>query len=101
VLAIRLDHRDENGSVKTKSSPRRVPLHPALIEEGFLKYLAGLPKTGPLFPSLGTDYFGKQGGIATKRVSRWLHDTVRIPTHRTEPFMASSVQERMPRRMAS
>jgi integrase len=82
VLAIRLDHRDENGSVKTKSSPRRVPLHPALIEEGFLKYLAGLPKTGPLFPSLGTDYFGKQGGIATKPVSRWLHDTVGIPKDR-------------------
>ena len=82
VLAIRLDHRDDNGAVKTKGSSRKVPLHPALIEEGFLRYHAGLPKTGPLFRSLGTDYFGKQGGIATKRVSRWLHDTVGIPKDR-------------------
>ena len=82
VLAIRLDHRDDNGAVKTKGSSRKVPLHPTLIDEGFLEYVGGLPRTGPLFPSLGTDYFGRRGGIATKRVSRWLHDAVGIPKDR-------------------
>jgi integrase len=68
VLNIRLDNRHEGASIKNVSSVRKVPLHPALIREGFLDYIDKLPKTGPLFPSLKPDKFGSKGGTATKRV---------------------------------
>ena len=50
-LDIRLDNRGEHGSLKNLRSERKVPLHPAVKEEGFLKYVAKLPKNGPLFSS--------------------------------------------------
>jgi integrase len=68
VLNVRLDHRHEGASIKNDSSVRRVPLHPKLIEEGFLEYVRSLPKNGPLFPSLRPDKFGSKGGNATKRI---------------------------------
>jgi hypothetical protein len=68
VLNIRLDHRAEDASIKTESSHRRVPLHQQLLAEGFLTYVRGLPKDGPLFPTLKADKFGSKGGIATKKI---------------------------------
>lgn len=68
VLNIRLDHRHEGASLKNESSRRKVPLHSALIKEGFLDYVRGLPQSGPLFPSLKPDVFGSKGGNATKRI---------------------------------
>jgi hypothetical protein len=49
-----------------------VPLHDALIREGFLSYIDALPKNGPLFPDLTPDRFGKRGGNLTKVLGRWL-----------------------------
>jgi hypothetical protein len=43
-LDIRLDYRGEDGSLKTEGSERKVPLHPAIIAEGFLDYARSLPK---------------------------------------------------------
>ena len=68
VLNIRLDHRAEDASIKTESSHRRVPLHQQLLAEGFLTYVRGLPKDGPLFPTLKADKFGSKGGTATKKI---------------------------------
>lgn len=42
---------DEGKSLKTAESARRAPLHPALIAEGFLHYVARLPQHGRLFPT--------------------------------------------------
>src|SRR5580704_19515897 len=70
-LDIRLDNRGEHGSLKNLGSERKVPLHPAVIEEGFLKYVAKLPKNGPLFPNLTPDRYGKRGGSGSKRLCRW------------------------------
>jgi len=53
------------GSLKTRSSEKVVPLHPAVIEGGFLKFVAML-KSRPLFPKLPPDRFGKRGGNGTK-----------------------------------
>jgi hypothetical protein len=54
IAAIRIDpvNREEGGSVKNQASIRTVPLHPALIAEGFLEYVASLSKNGPLFPTV-------------------------------------------------
>ncbi|SCY47093.1 site-specific integrase [Microvirga guangxiensis] len=73
------------GSLKTLSSERIVPLHPAIIESGFLEYVRTV-KSGPLFPKLSPDKFGKRGGNGTKVIGRWvrsldLKDTRISPNH--------------------
>ena len=53
----------EAGSLKTSGSERIIPLHPALIESVFLKFVSTI-KSGPLFADLSPDKFGKRGGKA-------------------------------------
>jgi len=59
------------GRLKTRSSERLIPLHPAVVEAGFLKFVQG-SKQGPLFPSMKPDVFGSRGGNATKIIGRWV-----------------------------
>jgi len=59
------------GSLKTRGSERVIPLHPAVIEGGFLDFVAKA-KSGPLFPKLSPDRFGKRGGNGTKILGRWV-----------------------------
>jgi integrase len=61
----------EAGSLKNLNSERVVPVHPALIDEGFLKFAATAGK-GPLFPDLSEDRFGRRGGNGTKILGRWI-----------------------------
>jgi integrase len=61
----------EAGSLKTLGSERIVPLHPAVIEAGFLQFVSNLAP-GPLFPALPPDKFGKRGGNGTKVIGRWV-----------------------------
>lgn len=61
----------EAGPLKTRSSERAVPLHPALIESGFLTFVATV-KSGPLFSSLPPNRFGSRGGNGTKILGRWV-----------------------------
>jgi integrase len=49
-----------------------VPLHPALVAEGFLEYVRGLPPEGPLFPDLKPGPFGDRSAAYSKRAGRWL-----------------------------
>jgi len=89
VLNIRLDHRAEDASIKTESSHRRVPLHQQLLVEGFLTYVRGLPKDGPLFPTLKADKFGSKGGTATKKIGPFVRTlAAKMPSladHRLSP----------------
>jgi hypothetical protein len=62
---------DPGKSLKNAGSARRVPLHPAVISEGFIDYVKGLPKDSPLFPDMAPDVFGRRGGNATKIIGRW------------------------------
>ena len=59
------------GSLKTGSSERLVPLHPALIEAGFLRFMEA-SRAGPLFPDLPPDRFGSRGGNGAKVLGRWV-----------------------------
>lgn len=59
------------GSIKTAGSERAVPLHPALIETGFLTF-AGTIKKGPLFAKLPADRFGSRGGNGTRIIGKWV-----------------------------
>ncbi|HEV2557939.1 MAG TPA: site-specific integrase [Microvirga sp.] len=61
----------EAGSLKTRSSERIVPLHPAVLDQGFLSFVERT-QTGPLFADLSPDKFGRRGGNATKTLGRWV-----------------------------
>lgn len=63
VWCMKLD--PEAGSLKTSGSERVIPVHPALLEAGFVKF-ATRTKPGPLFADLAPDKFGKRGGNGTK-----------------------------------
>jgi hypothetical protein len=83
IWCMKLD--PEAGSLKTSGSERIIPLHPALIENGFLKFVATI-KSGPLFAALSPDKFGKCGGNGTKVIGRFvrqlgLTDTRLSPSH--------------------
>jgi integrase len=84
---IRIDaaNREEGGSVKNAASIRNVPLHPAIIQEGFLKYVEKLPKGGALFPNVTPDMFGKRGGNGSKTIGRWIRKKVGITNKRKQP----------------
>jgi integrase len=85
VLDIRLDHRGDDASIKNEGSERRVPLHPAIIAEGFLDYVNSLPKKGPLFPHVTPDRFGSRAGNGTKTIGRWIRKEVGITDPRKAP----------------
>jgi integrase len=75
----------EAGPIKNTNSERTVPIHSALIASGFLEYVKSC-SSGPLFPSLQPDKFGKRGGTGTKRLGAWVRslgliDTRLNPSH--------------------
>jgi integrase len=59
---------------------RMVPLHPAVIAEGFLEYVEALSKTpdGPLFPDLTAAKDGSRTIAATSAHGRWVRDVAKI-----------------------
>lgn len=65
---------------KNEIAQRMIPLHPAVIAEGFLDYVAGLPSdpNGPLFPSITPDKHGARTGPATHKSGRWVRQVVGI-----------------------
>src|SRR5258708_15402828 len=67
VLRIDAVNREKGGSVKHRVSVRTVPLHPAIIREGFLAYVATLPNGGALFPMITPDRFGKVVATGKRR----------------------------------
>jgi integrase len=79
VRALRIHDEELGRSLKNEDSRRTVPIHPALQDEGFLDYVAALPKGSPLFPDIGPDkQFNSRAVTATKRVQRWIRGGVGI-----------------------
>lgn len=90
VMVLRV--HDEGGddeevhSIKNEDSRRNIPIHPALVAEGFLDYVARLPQAGPLFPDAKPDaLFGRRGTNASKNLSRWLKAELKITDPRISP----------------
>ena len=82
---------DAGQEIKTSASRREVPIHPALIREGFLKWVEKQPD-GPLFKDLPEGRYGKRGDAASKRDGRWLRRDMgmtdkRIVGHSWRHFM--------------
>jgi integrase len=83
---IRLDHRGEHGGLKLdEDSERIIPLHGAIIAEGFMDYVRKLPVNGPLFPHIKPDMFGRRGGTGSKALGRWVRHHVGITDERIAP----------------
>jgi integrase len=75
---FKITEEGEGKSVKTRDSIRDVPLHRALIKEGFLKFVEAAP-AGPLFCDLpASKKYGTRGLAASERYMDWLRDVVGI-----------------------
>lgn len=69
---------------KTQSSLREVPLHPALIELGFLDYVRAVSAAAhaSLWPQLNTRFAtAKDSEVLGKWFNRFLHDTLKLPAN--------------------
>ena len=92
VPFLRFTTSDAKGhEIKTGSSRRDVPIHPALVKEGFLKFV-GASKSGWLFLDLPPGRYGRRGDAATKRYGRWARQEVGITDKRV---VAHSWRHRM------
>lgn len=72
------DEEDQGRSVKTSGSRRDVPIHPDLIELGFLEYAASVPVNGQLFPHLPPDPKGFYGNAYGKHWTNYLREVVKL-----------------------
>jgi integrase len=77
IWFIDVNEDDATKSVKT-SERRHVPMHPALVQEGFLTYARTIAPDAPLFPEKALDRYGKRGGRAWNLIGKWVRDKVGI-----------------------
>jgi integrase len=89
VLRIHDEGDDPDGavkSVKNTTSVRTIPLHPALIAEGFWDYAQALPRGSALFPDARPDkQFGLRSTVVGKRIVRWIRGPLGITDDRISP----------------
>lgn len=89
VLRIHDEDTDDEGgvqSLKNADSRRTIPIHPALVAEGFLEYVQALPPRSALFPDAKPDkMFGLRSTNAGKKISRWLKIDLGIDDPRISP----------------
>lgn len=74
VWFLDVNDEGEGRSVKTRSSVRRVPVHPRLVELGLLRYVEGRRRMGPdatLWPDLRPDGRGDLSGNFSKWWGRY------------------------------
>jgi len=71
------------GTVKTDQH-RDVPLHPHLIEQGFLDFVSGRPE-GPLFYEPKRNGEQSPGDSVRDKVAKWVRETVGISDMRIQP----------------
>ena len=87
-IKILLDNREEEAELKNEESHRIVALHSALIAEGFLDYVESIRREygdGPLFPMLKPDRDGRRGNPASRRISKWMRNKLKIKDKRIAP----------------
>jgi integrase len=85
---VHIHNEGEGRTLKTVHSERMVPLHTALIAEGFLRYVEALPVGASMFGDLRPDTFGTLKGTATKKHGRWVRRTVGIVDKTKDPAHA-------------
>ncbi len=82
-----IDVNEDHPTQSVKNSERRhVPIHPALIREGFVAYAQTAAPDAPLFPDKRLDQHGKRGGRAWNLIGKWVRrvgitDPDKAPDH--------------------
>lgn len=71
-----------HAQLKNAASRRRIPLHPQLLDCGFLDYVARARRPGLLFPELRANGRGKLGGYFSTWFSIYLRNKVGITDSR-------------------
>lgn len=77
AMQIQIKNRSKDQGIKTEQSHRKMALHSAVLDEGFIEFLQAAGD-GPLFASLALDTYGKRAGQASNLTSTWLRDVVKI-----------------------
>jgi integrase len=77
VMKIHRKYRSPDQRLKSVVSTRIVPLHEAVLAEGFLEYVKSVGD-GPLFPQLRLDGYGRRSGQASSDISEWPRNVVKI-----------------------
>ena len=78
-------NEDKAGKSVKNSNRRNVPIHTALIVEGFISYARAIADDGPVFPDKQLDAFGQRGGRGWNAVGKWVRETVGICERRKGP----------------
>ena len=77
IWCIDVNENAAGKSVKT-GQRRIVPIHPALIKEGFVTFAQTIGADAPLFADKLPDKHGNRGGRAWQVIGRWVRETVGI-----------------------
>ncbi len=86
VTALRIHDEGEGASVKNAASVRTVPIHPALMAEGFIEYVAALPLGSPLWPDVPlSKSFGTRASEASRVMTRWLRNDLKLADQLISP----------------
>jgi integrase len=90
---ICIRHDVERGKrTKNVNSVRDIPLHPRLVQLGFLHYVRSCG-TGPLFPALRADRYGKRGTVFSTWFGRYLDGIgIRSPSRVFHSFRHTFIQ---------
>jgi integrase len=81
-----VNESDSTQSVKT-GLRRHVPVHAALVQEGFINYARTIAPDAPVFPDKRLDRYGKRGGRAWNLIGMWvwqkagITDPTKAPDH--------------------
>ncbi|MGG5822390.1 DUF6538 domain-containing protein [Falsiroseomonas sp. HW251] len=84
IWTLAIHEHTKGNSVKT-GMPRNVPVHPALVAEGFVAYALTVEAGAPLFPDKEVDKYGRRGGRGWNAVSSWVRRSVGITDARKAP----------------
>jgi integrase len=74
IWSIDINEDDKDQSVKTEAGIRLIPIHPKLIELGFLDYVEDAKAYGgTIFPFLNLDAFNNYSKAPSRRFGEYLH----------------------------
>jgi integrase len=84
IWCFDINEADPTKSVKT-GQRRHVPIHEALIREGFVDYAQTIHPDAPMFPGKGLDRFGNRGGRAWNVIGNWARTRAGITDPKKAP----------------
>ncbi|WP_295144994.1 DUF6538 domain-containing protein [uncultured Reyranella sp.] len=82
IFFLRLTGEEEGQTIKNPSSRREVPLHPAIIEAGFLDFVATVGAGKYLFPEVTAGKYGNKGDGGSRIYRKWARNIVGITDSR-------------------